>query len=464
VVDRAKRIVDDSGDLFEIAQANLFGLAGMINLGRVETAECADLIERTAISVQRFPMPSLVAEYHTLRGAVSSLTAPEESLLHTVAARRELTLDDTVDKATWIAWHDLSVVESALSLSGSALAAQHRTEELANRWGLLTNSIRPRLDVALVKDHHGDTSGCVRDLEDLARRAREVHRAADRVVVRSDRLYLGYACARLLALGGDPGVSPEEFLPADRDDPMTTLYRRLITACVRIAAGNGASALRAVEDPPVIDPITGVDVLRLRSLAFATSGEHAAALAHERKMFRVVSDTADRLRRLILSDSTPLRNPYADEPSCGGDPHRPDTAVPDLRVLRFERWPAPVSVGVLNLRNLDEINTGHGYRIGDLVLRRTVEILLAGLRDDDRLARHVGDRFVVILPATTLAEAVSLGERLRGAVTDGDWSRVAPGLTVELSIGWTELIGQDLAEGVRRAERAQLGWGGVVGR
>jgi diguanylate cyclase (GGDEF)-like protein len=59
----------------------------------------------------------------------------------------------------------------------------------------------------------------------------------------------------------------------------------------------------------------------------------------------------------------------------------------------------------------------------------------AHLRAEDRVGRFGGEEIALVLPGTTLDEALLVCERLREVVAGHDWDALAPGLRVTLSVG-----------------------------
>ncbi|HEU0199600.1 MAG TPA: GGDEF domain-containing protein, partial [Burkholderiaceae bacterium] len=60
----------------------------------------------------------------------------------------------------------------------------------------------------------------------------------------------------------------------------------------------------------------------------------------------------------------------------------------------------------------------HGHTAGDEVLRMFAEIVTAGVRADDVVARLGGEEFAVLLPNATLEKAAEVAERIRHAVAE----------------------------------------------
>lgn len=73
---------------------------------------------------------------------------------------------------------------------------------------------------------------------------------------------------------------------------------------------------------------------------------------------------------------------------------------------------------LIDLDHFKAVNDRFGHAAGDRVLQHVATLLGAQLREIDRLVRWGGEEFVVLLPATTMAEACTLarrlGDRLRG--------------------------------------------------
>jgi diguanylate cyclase (GGDEF)-like protein len=65
-----------------------------------------------------------------------------------------------------------------------------------------------------------------------------------------------------------------------------------------------------------------------------------------------------------------------------------------------------------------QVNDTHGHRAGDRALEAFGALLLRRLRSSDPVGRLGGDEFLIVLPETTLALAISAAEGLRRALAD----------------------------------------------
>src|SRR5207237_8445192 len=95
----------------------------------------------------------------------------------------------------------------------------------------------------------------------------------------------------------------------------------------------------------------------------------------------------------------------------------------------------PLSLAVLDLDHFKSINDRFGHDIGDQVLVRVAGLLCDVLRESDVVVRSGGEEFLVLMPLTDAHAAAACCERLRSAIRDEPWERVADGLTVTASVG-----------------------------
>lgn len=126
------------------------------------------------------------------------------------------------------------------------------------------------------------------------------------------------------------------------------------------------------------------------------------------------------------------------------------------RIAQARPTATPLAVLWINLDRFHQINDSFGHRGGDQVIRQIAERLrlAAGSRAD--LARMSGDEFVCLLKGYSSTEALSLAEKLRGAI---EKSLLYRGVTLHpaASIGIAQLeAGEDSFTLLQRADRAML--------
>src|ERR687887_836415 len=83
---------------------------------------------------------------------------------------------------------------------------------------------------------------------------------------------------------------------------------------------------------------------------------------------------------------------------------------------RAERFERPLSLIMVDLDLLRDINNSYGHLAGDAVLKGIAEVFRAQLRHYDVPARFGGEEFSILLPETPPEEAFEIAERIRRAV------------------------------------------------
>ncbi len=85
-------------------------------------------------------------------------------------------------------------------------------------------------------------------------------------------------------------------------------------------------------------------------------------------------------------------------------------------LARIERFGGALAVVIADLDDFKEVNDRFGHPAGDVVLREFAQTLEEGIRDVDLAARWGGEEFVLLLPGTDAAGAVSVADRIRSAL------------------------------------------------
>lgn len=110
------------------------------------------------------------------------------------------------------------------------------------------------------------------------------------------------------------------------------------------------------------------------------------------------------------------------------------TGLPDARafatrleeeMIRARRHGLPLAILTVDLDHFGALNARYGREAGDAVLAEAAVLLKLTLREGDVLARFGGDQFGAILPETDLAQAVRCADRLRRALEEHRFPRVA---------------------------------------
>jgi diguanylate cyclase (GGDEF)-like protein len=96
--------------------------------------------------------------------------------------------------------------------------------------------------------------------------------------------------------------------------------------------------------------------------------------------------------------------------------------------------PRPLSLLVIDLDHLREINNRFGHLAGDAVICAVARLIDAGLRPADRAARFGGEEFVVAIPDIAPEDAVAVAARLREAVASSLFQATDPPLTCRATV------------------------------
>ena len=96
----------------------------------------------------------------------------------------------------------------------------------------------------------------------------------------------------------------------------------------------------------------------------------------------------------------------------------------------------PLSLAFVDVDNLKSVNDRYGHAVGDTILVNLAKLFQRQLRSSDTLARWGGDEFVLLLPNTPLASAVTLMERMKASV---DEQSFAANIKITWSCGIVEM-------------------------
>lgn len=335
------------------------------------------------------------------------------------------------------------------------------------------------LSAAPARDQHGKIVGLVafskdiseqkKQLEQLARQnrnlavIRDVIRALGREVgvgpiaskglekllevlhLEAGRLYVYDAADRRLHNVAARGFGPEGTEPVDvhadvtgEEGPLATafVYRQtmLTTDAASARLEHPYLSHRSLSDVTSIltkpltlgeEPIGAVQVFGLdgrrfssddQSIFHAVGEELAVALRHARML--------DETTRMAITD--PLTGLYN---------YRFTQDVLRKRLSEARRRKRPLSVVMVDVDGLAEINEREGREFGDQVLRQFGNVLVGSVRISDIVARYGGDEFIVLLPETQLSDAVMLAERMAARIAQTEWPVRESEASVTASLG-----------------------------
>lgn len=97
----------------------------------------------------------------------------------------------------------------------------------------------------------------------------------------------------------------------------------------------------------------------------------------------------------------------------------------------------PCCIAMLDVDHFKRINDGWGHEIGDETLKHIASALRETIRHSDIIGRWGGEEFLLIFPATELAEALVIAERIRQAIMAISIAHPLGPVAVSASIGLT---------------------------
>jgi diguanylate cyclase (GGDEF)-like protein/PAS domain S-box-containing protein len=168
--------------------------------------------------------------------------------------------------------------------------------------------------------------------------------------------------------------------------------------------------------------------------------------------FVVVS--RDMTKRKWLEDDLKLL--AAMDPLTGAYNRRQGDALLLAEFSRRARDKRPFVILMLDIDQFKPINDQHGHQAGDAVLRTLVKVCQDALRKIDMVIRWGGEEFLVIMPMTDEAGALSAAQRLITALSATEIT-VDPGgaiIRFTVSIGVAMSSKGDATELIHRADRA----------
>jgi diguanylate cyclase (GGDEF)-like protein/PAS domain S-box-containing protein len=166
-----------------------------------------------------------------------------------------------------------------------------------------------------------------------------------------------------------------------------------------------------------------------------------------RQIYAVAKDITVRKRAELVQQAR-LREAqaqaYADDLTGLANRRAWDAQVP-REIARARRSGTPLSVAMLDLDGLKAINDAKGHQAGSNALKHAAAAWSGAVRESDMVARFGGDEFAVVMPDSTLEQALAAAERLRAAI--------GPGLTT--SVGVAQWDREESAQAlVERADSA----------
>ncbi len=120
----------------------------------------------------------------------------------------------------------------------------------------------------------------------------------------------------------------------------------------------------------------------------------------------------------------------------------------EKELWRIRRYGGQISLIMVDIDGLKKINDVYGHHAGDKVIGEISKKIKACIRQIDTAARYGGDEFAVILPNTSLADAVVAAERMVSSVSESPITWQKEQLVLSISVGVGEYDSESSPEDI----------------
>jgi two-component system, cell cycle response regulator len=100
-----------------------------------------------------------------------------------------------------------------------------------------------------------------------------------------------------------------------------------------------------------------------------------------------------------------------------------------------QRYQRPLSLAMIDIDFFKKVNDTYGHAVGDDVLKRAAALYRESIRSTDLVARYGGEEFAVMMPETTLIDAETFAEKMRGLVETTPLETQIGPLSITVSVG-----------------------------
>ncbi|WP_456479078.1 transporter substrate-binding domain-containing diguanylate cyclase [Nautilia sp.] len=148
-----------------------------------------------------------------------------------------------------------------------------------------------------------------------------------------------------------------------------------------------------------------------------------------KKEIKKRKETEKKLQKLSIIDSlTGIFNRY-----------KIDTTIKQ-QIAYAKRYHTPLSIIFFDIDHFKKINDTFGHKAGDEILKEITGLIKQHIREYDIFGRWGGEEFIVILPNTSLNQALNVAQKLKSIIEKNKFKYID---TLTCSFGVTELKPED---------------------
>ncbi|MHC1761552.1 MAG: diguanylate cyclase [Negativicutes bacterium] len=128
----------------------------------------------------------------------------------------------------------------------------------------------------------------------------------------------------------------------------------------------------------------------------------------------------------------------------------------EREISRSRRYVRPFSLLMIDIDFFKKINDRWGHPVGDMVLRELSALMRENFRKLDVPVRYGGEEFAVLLPETSLEDAIQLAERFRVTVEQASFVHCRERIPVTISLGVASIGNSPISEDLDSEELLQF--------
>jgi diguanylate cyclase (GGDEF)-like protein/PAS domain S-box-containing protein len=213
--------------------------------------------------------------------------------------------------------------------------------------------------------------------------------------------------ARALA-ASEPILGVEVDLSPEGGEPRRAL---LNCAAIRDAGGQARGCLLTLDDVTALDQ----------------------ANAHLRSALLELASSRDQVQR----QNEELQTLASSDPLTGCFNRRAFFTRAEPLLAQALRSGEPLCCVITDIDRFKLVNDTHGHSVGDLVIQAVARVLKSAMREQDVLCRYGGEEFCFVLRGLSLAQAVTVADRVRARIEAevGPTIEAVPGMRVTASFG-----------------------------
>ena len=127
----------------------------------------------------------------------------------------------------------------------------------------------------------------------------------------------------------------------------------------------------------------------------------------------------------------------------------------EAEFLRSKRSGSIFSLLLMDIDHFKLVNDTYGHLTGDAIIRMVSALVLGLMRTTDTVARFGGEEYIVLLPETSVAQALQLAERIRISIASSPLHVADKTIAVTLSVGCAQIDGErTLNQFMERTDKA----------